>query len=261
MRSRLDATKFFLRSWFHQINPCHVTGIAIHTAAIGLTFRTINAALEVAMSKFARNGSALLLVTGAIVVGAWAVAGALAQSSTDTDQSLTPAQQQMMNQMGQGMMSGQMGQGPMQGNMGPGMMMGPGMVMPPMNSAHGRRMFAAKGCVVCHSINGIGGEDAAPLDAATMSSGMNPFEFVAKMWRGAPAMIQMQMNELGEQIQFTGDEIEDIIAFVHDEAEQKKFTKADIPPKIAAILDRAEEEEGGMDMDSMEMNPPAEPSQ
>lgn len=173
----------------------------------------------------------------------------------------------MQGQMGEGMMSGQMGQGgAMQGQMGQGMMMGPGMMMPAMNSAHGRRLFAEKGCVVCHSINGIGGEDAPALDAATMPRGMNPFDFVAKMWRGAPAMIEMQKDELSEQVEFTGDEIEDIIAFVHDEAEQKKFTKADIPPKISAILDRAAEEgeesgQGGMGMGKMKMNEPTEPAQ
>ncbi|MEZ5832573.1 MAG: c-type cytochrome [Dongiaceae bacterium] len=212
-----------------------------------------------------------LLVATAITLIAWNGGEVVAQSSTDSDQPQAPAQQQMPGQMGQGMMQGQMGQGQMgqgmmSGQMGQGMMMGPGMMMPPMNSAHGRRLFAAKGCVVCHSINGIGGEDAPALDASTMSRGMNPFEFVAKMWRGAPAMIEMQNDELGSQVEFTGDELEDIIAFVHDEAEQQKFTKADIPPKIEAILDRAEQEEGesgkgGMDMGKMKMNQPAEPTQ
>ncbi|RWB96378.1 MAG: c-type cytochrome [Mesorhizobium sp.] len=161
-------------------------------------------------------------------------------------------------------MPGQMGQGMMQGQTG--QMMGPGMIMPAMNSAHGRRLFAEKGCAVCHSINGIGGEDAPALDAATMPKGMNPFDFVATMWRGAPAMIEMQNDELGSQIEFTGDELEDIIAFVHDGAEQKKFTKADIPPKISAILNRAAKEgegsqQGGMGTGKMKMNEPAEPAQ
>ncbi len=40
-------------------------------------------------------------------------------------------------------------------------MISPGLIMPSMDAARGRIPFASKGCVVCHSINGVGGEDAA----------------------------------------------------------------------------------------------------
>ena len=40
-----------------------------------------------------------------------------------------------------------------------------GLLLPYINPALGRKLFASKGCVVCHAINGIGGEDAPPLDA------------------------------------------------------------------------------------------------
>lgn len=117
-----------------------------------------------------------------------------------------------------------------------GMMQGSGMigglVMPRMDPVAGRHLFASKGCVVCHSINGVGGTDAPKLDASTMKMPMDPFDFAAKMWHGAPAMIAMQQNELGAQIQFTGQELADIIAFVHDPMEQKKFSEADIPESI-----------------------------
>jgi mono/diheme cytochrome c family protein len=127
-----------------------------------------------------------------------------------------------------------------QGMMGQGMM-GPGLMMPSMDSARGRKLFASKGCVVCHSINGVGGEDAPPLDAATMPGPMNPFEFTAKMWRGAEAMITMQREELGEQIEFTGDELADIIAFAHHPEEQKKFSETDIPPRIMDLMHHMDE--------------------
>ncbi|MEH6647827.1 c-type cytochrome [Sulfitobacter sp.] len=39
-------------------------------------------------------------------------------------------------------------------------MMAPGLMMPEMNAEEGRRLFVSKGCVVCHSINGVGGTDA-----------------------------------------------------------------------------------------------------
>lgn len=133
---------------------------------------------------------------------------------------------------------GMMGQGTMgQGMMGQGMM-GQGMLrMPQMDPARGRKLFASKGCVACHSINGVGGKDAPPLDATTMDRMMNPFEFAAKMWRGAEAMIVLQRDELGEQIEFTGDDLADIIAFTHHPEEQKRFSEADVPPRILELIE------------------------
>lgn len=117
-------------------------------------------------------------------------------------------------------------------------MMGPGLMMPSMDAARGRKLFASKGCVVCHSINGVGG-DALPLGAATMSLPMNPFEFAARMWRGAEAMVMLQREELGEPIALTGQELADIIAFVHDAEEQKKFNEADIPHQMEDLMEGA----------------------
>ncbi len=116
------------------------------------------------------------------------------------------------------------------------------LTMPIMNPARGRKLFASKGCVVCHSINGVGGEDAPALDFTMSDRFMNPFDFTARMWRGAEAMILMQQEELGEQIEFTGQELADIIAFAHDPAEQKRLTKDDIPDRIKKLMSRAEAE-------------------
>jgi len=127
-----------------------------------------------------------------------------------------------------------------------GMMMGDGsadvlmLAMPIMNPARGRKLFASKGCVVCHSINGVGGEDAPTLDFTMADRFMNPFDFTARMWRGAEAMIAMQREELGDQIEFTGQELADIIAFAHDPAEQKLFSEADIPERIKKLMSRME---------------------
>jgi len=136
------------------------------------------------------------------------------------------------------------GQGQMddQGKMGQGMM-GSDLEMPMMNSARGRQLFASKGCVVCHSVNGVGGEDAPALDAGTMKAHMNPFDFAAKMWRGAEPMIEMQREELGGQIELSGEDLADIVAFAHDAAEQSKFSEADIPPKIKELMEHMEDEE------------------
>ena len=104
-------------------------------------------------------------------------------------------------------------------------------------------LFAFKGCVVCHSINGVGGEDAPPLDAEYMELPMNPFDFAARMWRGAEAMVELQRDELGEVIELEGEDLASIIAFVHDAEEQKKFSEADIPEEIEEMMHHETEEE------------------
>lgn len=112
----------------------------------------------------------------------------------------------------------------------------PGLMLPQMDAARGRALFAEKGCVVCHSVNGVGGEDAPMLDAEFMDEAMNPFEFAARMWRGAAAMVAMQEEELGAQIELSGQELADIIAFVHNAEEQKRFGEADIPEHIEEMM-------------------------
>lgn len=123
----------------------------------------------------------------------------------------------------------------------------PGLVLPRMNPQHGKELFASKGCVVCHSIHGVGGTDAPALDASTMDPVMNPFDFFAKMWRGAEPMIAMQNNELGHQIEFTGEDLADIVAFVHNRAVQSTFSERDIPPEIKKLMEE-DESDGGMGM-------------
>jgi cytochrome c len=84
-----------------------------------------------------------------------------------------------------------------------------------VDANRGKHLFASKGCVTCHSINGVGATDAPKLSAATMKPVMNPFEFFGKMWRRAVPMIAMQQHEIGHQIEFTGQDLADIVAFAH----------------------------------------------
>lgn len=140
----------------------------------------------------------------------------------------------------------QPGSTPMQGHqMMQDHMVSPDLIIPSMNATNGRKLFASKGCVVCHSVNSIGGSDAAPLDASTMTGMINPFDFVASMWAGARPMIDLQDEELGGQVEFTGRELADIIGFVHNADEQKKFSEADIPPNIKATIAKMQQGEGG----------------
>lgn len=136
-----------------------------------------------------------------------------------------------------------------QSQVGGGMgMMSPGLMIPAMDPVKGGELFVSKGCVVCHSINGIGGEDAPPLDAEYMDLPMSPFDFAARMWRGAPMMIEAQEDELGSQIEFTGEELGDIIAFVHDAELQASFSEDDVPEEMLHMM--AHTEEGGHDEDA-----------
>lgn len=110
------------------------------------------------------------------------------------------------------------------------------LAIPMMSTERGMTLFAAKGCVACHSINGIGGHLGPSLNASTMAPIMNPFDFVAKMWSKAPSMIRAQEEKLGQQVELTGDQLADIVAFTHDDAQQRKLTKAMVPPKYAKLI-------------------------
>ena len=113
---------------------------------------------------------------------------------------------------------------------------GPDIMWPAINARNGRELFASKGCVVCHSINGVGGHVAPALDASRMPPFANPLEFAARMFRGAPRMIELQERDLGYQIDLTGQELADIVGFVHDETEQRLFTEDDIPAEIERLM-------------------------
>jgi len=119
----------------------------------------------------------------------------------------------------------------------PGMPPGVSLQMPEMDSKRGRQLFASKGCVTCHTVNGVGGHDASALDKHGEHPNMNPFDFAAQMWLMAPFMIAAQEEELGGQITFTGQELADIIAFVHDDGEQKNFSEDDIPANIRELME------------------------
>ncbi len=116
------------------------------------------------------------------------------------------------------------------------------LVMPLMNPDRGRKIFVSKGCVACHAINGVGGHDAPAMDAHQMNKLMNPFDFAAKMWNHAPAMIAAQEGAFGEQIYFTGEELADMIAFIHDDEAQHDFSEKDMTAKARKMM---QHEHGG----------------
>jgi cytochrome c2 len=113
-----------------------------------------------------------------------------------------------------------------------------GIALPPMSSERGRTIFLEKGCIACHSVNGIGGDVGPAINAAEMPVPMNAFEFTARMWRGASAMIAMQEDEqFGGQIELSGQDIADLVAFAHDEKEQSELAADQIPEKYRAMIE------------------------
>ena len=117
------------------------------------------------------------------------------------------------------------------------------LVIPMMNPDRGKALFVDKGCVACHAINGVGGHDAPPMDAHKQMGLVNPFDFAAKMWNHAPAMIAAQEEALGEQIYFTGDELADMIAFLHDDDAQHAFGERDLTDMAKKMMHH---DHGGM---------------
>jgi len=111
------------------------------------------------------------------------------------------------------------------------------LVIPMMNSARGKDVFVNKGCVACHAVNGVGGHDAPPMDAHKSMGLVNPYDFAAKMWNHAPGMIAAQEEAFGEQIYFTGEELADMIAFVHDDKAQHDFGEKDLTAKANKMMD------------------------
>ncbi|MFQ5565454.1 MAG: c-type cytochrome [Paracoccaceae bacterium] len=111
-----------------------------------------------------------------------------------------------------------------------------GVVMPPMDPERGRHVFVEKGCIACHSVNGIGGNLGPELNADDMPRPMNAFEFAARMWRGAEAMTALQEDLMGEVILLDGQDLADLVAFAHDEAEQAKLTEDQIPERFHGII-------------------------
>ena len=105
-------------------------------------------------------------------------------------------------------------------------------VIPLLEPERGRRLFVTKGCVLCHSVRGIGGQAAPPLDAPEDVATIDPLGFAARMWRGAPAMLELQAMELGYQIELSADEIADLAGVVGDRTAQESFTAEDVPEPL-----------------------------
>jgi mono/diheme cytochrome c family protein len=87
------------------------------------------------------------------------------------------------------------------------------------NSSAGQRVFKEKGCVDCHSVAGVGGKTAA--DLSTIGSGADSTAWTRAMLNHAGSMVDPITARLGQWPQFTGKEMNDLIAFVSHGAPRK----------------------------------------
>jgi cytochrome c len=108
----------------------------------------------------------------------------------------------------------------------------PSLVVPLVDSENGRKLFVNKGCVICHSVAGVGGKAAPALDAEDEHRQIDLMDFVARMWRGAWAMTDLQSIELGYRIELSAQEIADLAAFASDAQAQKNFSIEDVPEPL-----------------------------
>lgn len=106
------------------------------------------------------------------------------------------------------------------------------LVVPSVDPAKGKRLFVERGCILCHTVNKFGGRAGPPLDAPDGGRYVDLLDFMARMWRGSFAMIELQGMELGYQLDFTGAELGHIAAFLADASLQKQFGERDVPDLI-----------------------------
>ncbi|MEE8394321.1 MAG: c-type cytochrome, partial [Rhodospirillales bacterium] len=66
------------------------------------------------------------------------------------------------------------------------------LMIPVLNAVKGKELFIEKGCITCHAVNGVGGEDGPQIDAHVMEPHMDVFQFAARMWNHSQGMVAAQ---------------------------------------------------------------------
>jgi len=82
----------------------------------------------------------------------------------------------------------------------------------PGNAEDGRVLFTEKGCIQCHSVQGVGGRIAPDLAGQDRRWGLT--EFAAAMWNKAPKMAQAAKARNMEVPQLGAGEMADLVAYL-----------------------------------------------
>jgi mono/diheme cytochrome c family protein len=96
------------------------------------------------------------------------------------------------------------------------------------NPQTGERLFAAKGCVQCHSVGGKGGNVGPPLDALKRSN--SPVLVAARMWNHGPRMAEVMQAKGVERPTFKRNELVDVIAYITTTAKDPGGDSAQVVP-------------------------------
>ena len=78
------------------------------------------------------------------------------------------------------------------------------------NRSAGERLFKERKCVVCHSVNGVGGKSAPPLGGQAYT----PNAMASAMWSHATGMWQAMDRAGIQRPQLTGQQAADLYAFL-----------------------------------------------
>ena len=99
------------------------------------------------------------------------------------------------------------------------------------DASAGQRVFDEKGCVRCHSVGGTGGQSAPEL--SKIAAGTNSNAWTLTMFNHAGSMVAPITNTLGAWPQFSGNEMNDLIAYVSQSAPQSATKAREIPGDAA----------------------------
>ena len=94
------------------------------------------------------------------------------------------------------------------------------------DASAGQRVFDGKGCVRCHSVGGTGGQSAPELSKIAAGSSSNAWTLT--MFNHAGSMVAPITSTLGQWPQFTGNEMNDLIAYVSLSAPQPSTNTREI---------------------------------
>jgi mono/diheme cytochrome c family protein len=83
----------------------------------------------------------------------------------------------------------------------------------PGRPAEGRELFAAKGCLLCHSVGGQGGRVGPDLAGQRIHRGLTAF--AAAMWNKAPAMTAAMRARGIEVPRLSAGEMTDLVAYLY----------------------------------------------
>jgi len=83
---------------------------------------------------------------------------------------------------------------------------------PTGDAARGEQVFTGKGCAHCHSIRSAGGKSAPELSGIVKTGGS--MAWTRAMWNHAQSMVDPVTKALGKWPQFSGSEMNDLIAYV-----------------------------------------------